>query len=63
MPLAFSKCRQGRASKEEEKEKKQQPKRKTTTSQVAPEASIDLTKPAWLAISDELTQAFAASIL
>jgi hypothetical protein len=32
-------------------------------SQAAPEVTIDLTKAAWLARSDELTQAFAASIL
>ena len=70
MPLPSSKCRQERGSKyvflqptkEEEKEKKQQPKRTNTISGCT-RSKIDLTKAAWLARPDELTQTFAASIL
>ena len=48
--------------KKKEKKRNNNPNAKPP-SQAAPEVTIDLTKAAWLARSDELTQAFAASIL
>ena len=48
--------------KKKEKKRNNNPNAKPP-SQAAPEVTIDLTKAAWLARSDELTQTFAALIL